>query len=183
MHGWVGRVAALLLAGAVMAVPQDVEAQRLRVGANIRGPARPGPELGIRGGYDFDAEAVSLGGQLRLPIGPFIEIVPSGDYFLAGDQTAWQANLDLAVRTGFRQVLYAGVGGALAHRAFEIQGIAIFPEDTKLGLNLFAGASIPRFLRTRIRPYIEARWTFVSDFDAQFDLVLGVNYVLNEGQP
>lgn len=136
---------------------------------------RPALELGAWGAYDFDAGAPAAGAQVRLSVGPFLEIVPSGGYAFASDQTVWQANLDVAIRMGFRQTIYAGAGAALAHRAFEQDGDPVLPEDTRAGVNLFAGVSVPRFLPIRLRPYGEARWTFVSDFDATTILQVGVN--------
>ncbi|NIM52184.1 MAG: hypothetical protein GTN78_18805 [Gemmatimonadales bacterium] len=163
-------------------LPADVEGQRGQRGRPSRFIARAVPEVGVRGGYDFDAEAVSVGAQARLPLGAFVELLPSGDYIFAGEVTTWHANLDVAFRMGFRQVLYAGAGGGLARRQFEISGDPA-EEETRLGINLFIGASTPRFLRTPVRLYVEVRWFRASDFDAVFGLVAGLNLPLGGREP
>jgi hypothetical protein len=161
--------------------PVTAHTQRARLRAGRQAVGRPAVEIGIRGGYDFDVTAPSAGVQLRLPIGPTAELVPSGDYYFTGSQTAWQANLDLAVRTGFLQVVYAGVGAALAHRSFVTDEVML-PEDTKLALNLFAGASVPRFFPGRWRPYLETRWTVASGYDSQFVALIGLNVRLGSAR-
>jgi hypothetical protein len=133
------------------------------------------PELGLRAGWSLDAEAVGLGTQIRYPAGPFADLVASGDYYLADRRPTWQVNVDFAVRVGFRQALYGGVGLAVAHRAFEKNGVPTLPGDTKVGINLYAGAGPPRYLKLPLRPYVEVRQTFVADFDGQLYVVGGVN--------
>ncbi|MDH3456217.1 MAG: hypothetical protein OER90_05195 [Gemmatimonadota bacterium] len=165
---------AVVLGALLLLTAQALDAQRARVWAGRRGVGRPAVELGIRTGYDFDVDAVLVGAQLRLPIGPTIEVVPSADYYFVSDGTAWQVNADVMVRTGFLQLLYGGVGGALTHRPFTVSDFTV-PDDTKWGLNLSAGVSTPRFLPWRVRPYAEARWTFVSEYDTQFAIVGGAN--------
>lgn len=42
--------------------------------------------LGLRTGYDYDAEVWSLGGQFKLPLGrgrSGLQIIPSGDLFVS----------------------------------------------------------------------------------------------------
>lgn len=163
-----------LLAAVAMATPTWASAQER---GEIRPSLAPRPpvELGIWGGYDVDAEAPAAGGQLRLPLGAFLELVPSGGYTFTSDYTVWQANLDAAIRLGFRQAIFAGAGAAVAHRVFETSGEPVLPEDTRMGVNLFFGISLPRFLPIRFRPYAQARWTFVSDYDAALVAQAGVN--------
>ncbi len=159
-------------------LPPTAQGQRRGRGSGGQLSARVVPEVGIRGGFDFDLEAVGIGTQVRLPAGPFAELVPSGDYYFGSDQTAWQANLDFVFRFGFRQVLYGGVGGAIAHRAFEVDNVPVLPTETKAAFNLSVGIATPRFRRARLRPYAEARWSFVNEFDTQFAIVAGMNLAL-----
>lgn len=163
-------------------LPQAAAAQRREPSVRSRLLARAVPEVGLRAGYEFDIGGLGIGAQGRVPVGPFGELVLGGDYYLVSDQTAWQMNLDIALRVGFQQVLYGGAGLAIARRAFELDDVPQFPEKTKAGINLFAGLATPRFRRVRLRPYAEARWTFVSDFDAHFAVAVGVNMALAGGE-
>jgi hypothetical protein len=174
MRGLMSLRTASALGVLLLFTAQVLDAQRARVWAGRRSIGRPAVELGVRSGYDFDVDGVTVGAQLRLPVGPTIEVVPSADYLFVADATAWQVNADLMVRTGFLQLLYAGLGAALTHRPFSIGNVTIV-EEAEWGLNLLAGVSAPRFLPWRVRPYAEARWTFVSEFDTQFAIVGGAN--------
>lgn len=174
MRIWSGmRVGSALLVLTLCGVGH-LDAQRRRPGARMRAVEPPAVELGIRGGYDFAIEGPAVGIQVRLPLAPYADLVPSGDYCFATGQTAWQANLDLIVDNALLPLLFIGVGGALAHRAFEVGEIRT-PEATRLGLNILAGVSAAPLLRSRFRPYVEVRWTAVPDFDSHVALVGGVN--------
>jgi hypothetical protein len=164
----------VLLVALAMSFPAVVAAQE-RQPFRARLAPRPPVEIGLWAGYDVDAEAPAGGGQLRLPVGAFLEVVASGGYTFVSEFSAWQANLDAALRLGFRQAIYGGAGAAVAHRAFENGGEPVSPEDTRWGVNLFFGVSLPRFLPIRFRPYAEARWTFVSDYDAALVMQAGLN--------
>ncbi|MFQ6047660.1 MAG: hypothetical protein ACE5PT_15090 [Gemmatimonadales bacterium] len=136
------------------------------------------PEMGLRAGWEFDAGAPGIGGQVRMPGGPFADLVASGDYFVTDDGPSWQGNVDFAVRLGGRQALYGGVGLAVARRVFQMDDVPMLPRQTKVGINLFAGVGPPRFLRLPLRPYIELRQTFISEFDSQLYIAGGVNVPL-----
>jgi hypothetical protein len=128
--------------------------------------------LGIRTGYDYDAKAWSLGGQIKLPIGGRpggLEIIPSGDLFFNDSTTDWQINLDIAFRL---LVLYGGVGLAYLNRNFQQPD----EKDRKSGSNYFIGMPLP-LPRLPIMLFIEARWTEVDDKQV-FRLVVGVNIPL-----
>ena len=168
------RLACTILLAIAISYPTLVAAQE-RQPARARLAPHPPIEVGLWGGYDVDAEAPVGGGQLRLPLGAFLEVVASGGRTFASGPTVWQVNLDAALRLGFRQAIYGGGGAAVTHRAFESGGEPASPEDTRWGVNLFFGLSLPRFLPIHFRPYAEARWTFVSDYDAALVLQAGVN--------
>lgn len=166
---------------ALLLAPVPLYGQRGRMVP--RSPSwRPPPSLGIRGGFDFDAEQYAVGGQVRMPLAPLAEVLLSGDYYLAGDTSAWQLNLDLATGAMLPGV-YAGAGAALARRAFLIADTHTFPKRTKLGLSLFVGATLPPVVRLPVRPFAEARWTQVSGFDLQFAVVAGVSVPLGDPAP
>jgi hypothetical protein len=73
--------------------PNDTLAQMgkgSRQGMGMRG--RPSMMVGIRAGYDYNAEVWSLGGQFRLPLGGMrggFQIIPSGDAFFINGSTDW----------------------------------------------------------------------------------------------
>ncbi len=138
--------------------------------------------MGVRGGHDFDSEQFALGVQVRLPVAPLAEVLLSGDYYLGGDTAAWQLNLDLAAGAMVPGV-YVGAGAALARRAFLVADTHTFPKRTKLGLNLFVGATLPPFIPLPVRPFAEARWTQVSGFDRQFVVVAGASVYLGRPPP
>ncbi len=118
-----------------------------------------------------------------MPLAPLAEVLVSGDYYLGGDATAWQLNVDLATGAMLPGI-YAGAGAALARRAFLVADTHTFPKRTRLGLNLFAGLTLPPVVRLPVRPFAETRWTQVSGFDLQFALVVGVSVWLgNHGAP
>jgi hypothetical protein len=171
----VHRALIVILILSLVADAGDLDAQRRGRPAGSRLLVTSVPEIGLRAGWDADAEAVGVGGQLRLPGGPFADLVASGDYYFADRLPTWQANVDFAIRVGSRQALYGGIGLAVAHRAFEKNNVPTLPAVTKVGLNLFAGVGPPRYLRLPLRPYLELRRTFIADFDGQLYVVGGVN--------
>jgi hypothetical protein len=148
---------------------RDRDRDRHRASRSDRGPI----EFGVRGGYDFEEDNGLAGAQLRLPIVRPVAIVPSFDVFFddadVGD-TQWQLNGDLMIRpTGFAG-LYGGAGVAFLNADFELTGDA----ETEVGYNLFAGLEGNWLRETSIRPFVEARWTSVEEYDA-FRLNVGFN--------
>lgn len=130
-----------------------------------RGPV----ELGIRGGYDFEDDQGSVGAQLRIPVIRQFAVSPSFDAFLGDQGASWQANLDGLIRPRQLGGLYGGGGLALLRRDNDGSGV-----ETSAGWNLVAGIDGGNLVRSALRPFAEARWTGVSDFDG-FRLVAGVN--------
>jgi len=163
-------IAALCLALA----PQAAQAQRPRARAGQLAArfAAPVPMVGIRSGYDFEGEAWSLGGQVRLPVGRRLELIPSGEALFDSERTDWQSNADLALRLGLRGGLYAGAGLAVSSRADDADG----DSNAQLGTNLFVGFQA-RGRLLPVRPFVEARWTLV-DGDSPFRLAFGANLPL-----
>jgi hypothetical protein len=153
-----GRLASSVLLVLLLALtPSDADAQRpSRRGSLLSGPI----EAGLRGGRDFENDAWTVGGQLRLPLRQNFELRPSGDLLFPEDAgTGWQLNGDAAIRFGSGDV-YAGGGIAFLH-----------PDagDTETGYNLFFGVGVSASLW---KPFLEFRWTFVED-TSPFRLMLG----------
>lgn len=129
-------------------------------------------EFGVRGGYDFDVDVGSAGAQVRIPLIRQLLVVPSGDVFFAEDDrgTDWQINADLVARPQQLGGLYGGVGAAFLRTDFDADG----DQEVEAGYNLLAGIESGPILRTNVRPFAEARWTFVDEVDP-FRLVVGIN--------
>lgn len=136
------------------------------------GRGRAPVEFGVRGGYDFDADVGSAGAQVRIPLIRQLLLVPSGDVYFAddGEGTDWQVNADLVARPDDLGGLYGGIGAAFMQTDFDADG----ESEVEAGYNLLAGIEAGAILRTRVRPFAEARWSFVDEADP-FRLVAGIN--------
>lgn len=130
-------------------------------------------EFGVRGGYDFGQDGGTAGAQLRIPLIPQLAIVPSGDVFFDDSPTEWQLNADVALRPRMLGGVYGGAGAAFVEHDFTGTG----EDQTEVGYNLFVGLDGGRMLASRLRPFVEARWTGVEDYDP-FRLVAGFNVPL-----
>jgi hypothetical protein len=126
-------------------------------------------QFGVRGGYDFEDDAGMAGAQLRIPLGYFLTLAPSGDVFFGDSPNEWQINTDLLVRPLALGGLYGGIGAAFLNREFDLDD-----SETEVGLNLILGLESGRIRNTTLRPFVEGRWTTVEDYDA-FRLAAGFN--------
>jgi hypothetical protein len=130
---------------------------------------RTAVELGARGGYDYDGNAYSAGGQLRIPLWrrSRFTLVPSADIYNDGKGADWQANVDLLMSPGPNGGLYAGLGFAWVEDGR--------PERER-AVNQVVGLKRP-LGRGAGQAYLEARWTELNRKTA-FRLVFGVNIAL-----
>lgn len=163
----------LCLIVALAVTVDSLEAQRRRSSdGGFFGRGRPPVEFGVRGGYDFDADVGSAGAQLRLPLIRQLLVVPSGDVFFAdeGEGTDWQLNADLVARPDELGGVYGGIGAAFLQTDFDADG----DQEVEAGYNLLGGIEGSALFGTRVRPFAEARWTFVDEVDP-FRLVIGIN--------
>jgi hypothetical protein len=136
-----------------------------------RGRDRAGPvQFGVRGGYDFEQEVGSAGAQLRIPLIRQVLLEPSADVFFDDAATEWQLNADVIAAPDELGGLYLGAGAAFASRDDDFDA----DDGVEAGFNLLLGIDSGRVFDTRLRPFAEARWTGVGEFDA-FRLVLGAN--------
>jgi len=161
---WLG-VACVTMLAAGLLIPADAVAQ-----GRSRAPAVP--EIGMRAGWDFDADNWSLGGQARLPLGTsgFFGLVPSGDAFFGDDGRNWQLNGDLTV-SGPGGVIYGGAGVAMVNLDRIGDGTT-----TQGGFNVLLGLSAPSGPML-LRPFAEGRMTFVNG-DRPFHVIAGFNIAL-----
>jgi hypothetical protein len=125
--------------------------------------------VGPRVGYNFDAEAVTIGGQFSIPIARRLEFYPSADVHLVDVGSMLTVNIDLKYRVPAEgiQWLYLGTGLGIARRSFNDNS------DSDLGLNLFAGVES---LSGRIHPFGEIRFLVADGSQAQ--LAAGLNFTL-----
>ena len=168
-------IIAIFLSG-IFVTPNELSAQRRhgrKGGYRSGSPGNIG--LGIRTGYDYNADAWSLGGQIILPLGGRrggIQIIPSGDiFFITDNNHDWQLNLDAALKL---PLFHIGAGIAYLNRDFSGNN----EDDTKSGTNLFIGISPPG-RRLPVFPFAEARWTFVED-ERLFRIAVGINIILGK---
>jgi len=136
-----------------------------------RGPI----EFGVRGGYDFEDDQGSVGTQVRLPVIRQFAISPSFDAFFGDEGASWQANLDGLIRPVRLGGLYGGGGLAILRRDTDGTG-----EETNLGWNLVAGLEGNRVAHSTVRPFVEARWTGMDEFNG-FRLAGGINVPVGGG--
>ena len=121
---------------------------------------KPSPQLGLRGGYDYDVGMWSAGGQARWPLGRrgSYQLVPSGDVFFADGEADWQGNADLIFSPGRRGGFYFGFGSGYSSRAV----------DSAQVFNRLVGFNLSR------RLYMEGRWTNIDGKNI-FRLAVGYN--------
>lgn len=179
---WAAQAAAVAMVGTAMLVwnPAEVDAQRRPSPRAVGlGDSVPTLTAGLRGGYDFDVEAWSAGAQIGVALRPRLVLAPSGDLFFRDGRTDWQVNGDLVLRPRPHGLIYGGGGVAAVHRASDG---AEDEADTRVGANAFVGLSTPGLRRrARVRPFVEARWTFV-DGESPFRLAFGLNVPLTHGR-
>jgi hypothetical protein len=164
------RIVLLAVVASLVSV-EVAEAQRHgdrhRDGVRGRMERRVAPQttIGVRGLYDFDTRDFGIGGHGQLPLGRLLRLAPSVEVYL-GETTTWQVNADVMASL---LLLRGGLGLALVDGARTGDPAVT---DPQLGLNLFAGLQSPR--RRGVRPFVDARWTYLED-ETPLRLVAGVN--------
>ncbi len=125
--------------------------------------------LGPRVGYNFDAEALTVGAQLSVPVARHLEFYPSFDFHNVDVGSLYSINLDIKYRiaTASADWLYLGTGLGITNRA-----VGDF-DKSDAGLNLFVGAES---LKGRVHPFGEARVTIADGSQAM--LVGGINFTI-----
>jgi hypothetical protein len=149
--GGIGAAVAL----AVSASPLNAQTSRTHIGPRI--------------GYNFDAEAVTVGGQLSFPIGRRLEFYPSADIHTVDPGSMFSVNFDLKYRLPGESIrwMYVGTGLGIVSRS------AGNFDNTDTGINVMVGAES---LRGRIHPFVEGR-VFISD-GSMAQLLGGLNFTL-----
>lgn len=146
-----------------------VVAVSLTMGASGAAQAQARSHLGPQLGYNFDYEAVVLGGQFSAPIGENFEIYPSVNFFFVSPGTRVAFNLDVKYRVPMERAHWLYVGGGLNIMHWSYAGSS----NNHAGVNLIAG------IETRsgnMHPFGEFRLTAGRETTVQ--LVGGLNYTL-----
>ena len=152
----------------LLLAPEYSQAQRKRGG--VRRPIAAGPQVGIalKGAYEFDHEVWAAGGQVQIPLGRTLTLVPGGCFYFYEQETLWQMDID--ARFGRpRGALYFG-GGLSIVPAELYQG-----NETASGANAFVGMQTPRLRRSSVQPFVQAKWTFVKE-QQWFRLEFGLTF-------
>ncbi|HEY7684812.1 MAG TPA: hypothetical protein VH833_01775 [Gemmatimonadales bacterium] len=152
-HASVLLVAGLLLTGVL-------QAQRGTTRGRSFEPVRLGPHIG----YNFDADALTLGAQVTLPLSRRVELYPTFDYYAISPGSAWALNADVKYRPPTRAgALY--VGGGFGYLRTGTTG--------DVNVNLVGGMES---LRRAFVPYAEGRITLGNG--SAFQVVGGVSFKL-----
>jgi hypothetical protein len=125
--------------------------------------------IGPRIGYNFDAEALTIGGQLSFPVARYLEFYPSADLHLVDEGTLFGVNVDIKYRLPSANVRWLYVGTGLGISSYSNDDF----DNTDAGLNLFLGAES---LRGRVHPFIEGRVLIADGSTAQ--IVGGLNFTI-----
>ncbi len=105
------RLTGFALLALLLCLPQTARAQRRLQRPRFGGVLTIVPAAGLRGGYDFDGEAWSAGGQAVIPLTAAFGFEPSADIFFPTGRTRWQLNADALVHVPTAPGIYAGGGG------------------------------------------------------------------------
>jgi len=150
-----------LLALALLATSAPAQ----RRGRRAADGGAPPPAVGARIGYDFDLNAMFLGGQFEFPVARRLRLVPSLELYPGVTGTPYRANIDLKVHPATRYgFFYFGGGLAILHAS----------GNSDTGVNGFAGWE-GRRLRP-FRPFLEGKLVFASS--TSFNLLGGLNFPL-----
>jgi len=152
---------------------QTDDHDRVRRRSDLQQPV----ELGVRGGYDFEADGGTFGAHLRVPVAGPVSVVPGLDLSLDDEGPAWQANADLVVRPPNLAGIYAGIGAGFVH--LHDDDDLEDDDETEVGLNVLVGLDGGRIAETRVRPFAEGRWTRIDDDRDAFRLVAGFSVAVS----
>jgi hypothetical protein len=118
-------------------------------------------------GYNFDADALTLGVQATLPVTTRIELYPSLDYYAISPGTLWAINMDVKFRPPTQLgALY--VGGGIDYLHTSASG-----GSGDVNLDFLGGWEVRR--RSFV-PYVEGRLILGSG--SAFQIVGGLNFKL-----
>jgi hypothetical protein len=128
-------------------------------------PVRVGPHMG----YNFDADALTLGLQATMPLTSQVELYPTFDYYFVSPGSLWALNLDVKLRPRTpRRALYLGGGLDYLHSS----GGGASSGD--LNFSLIGGWEV---LRSPVAPYAEGR--VLLGHGSAFQVAGGISFYLH----
>jgi len=155
------RVVLVTMAALLAAGPGDAQRRGLAGGLD---PARVGPHLG----YNFDADALTIGVQATLPLTARVDLYPSADYYFVSPVTLWALNVDMKFRPATRTgTVYVGGGIEYVHTSAG-------GGNGDVDLNFIGGLEARR---QPLIPFVEGRLTLGSG--STFQIVGGINLTLH----
>lgn len=172
------RVAQILAIMLLFVSKGDVEAQLRPPPSSEEQPSPRRLEIGVRAGLDYQDDSPSLGAHARISVDPWrrLDLLPSVEVTFQDRLTEKQFNLDGGLYLDGSRTLYVGSGAAFRNTLYLDGDGAPLPErETRTGFNLFAGLHLVSPSDLPVALQLEARWTFVGDFEPR-TLVIGVNY-------
>jgi hypothetical protein len=136
---------------------------------------------GVRTGIELNDGHVFIGAEGRFGIiwitqSIRLDIRPVFNYYFISDVTVWDLAGDAIFAFDIHKDIvepYALAGLNIGHGSFCSGGVC--NSDTKAGLNLGGGAKF--LLRNQIQPFLELRFTVISDYKP-VDLTGGVLFVI-----
>jgi len=150
----------LAVALLTLVTPLATEGQR-------RGPRQPTAAswpaimVGVKAGYDNNANGEVLGAQLHLPLmrRGSVELMPSADVTFLTGLKEYQYAVDVLYRPIGRQ---GGpyIGGGLAFRNTIYGADPGLPRETRRGYSIVVGGTFGG--ASSFRPQLEIRWVFIS---------------------
>jgi hypothetical protein len=147
---------ALFLSGLLLVcVYRPAHAQRAHIGPHF--------------GYNFDMDRALIGGQMLLPLSPYVEVYPSFDYYLVSTGTRFGLSGDLKFRmpTGYGSSFY--FGGGVDYQNASAGGVS----DNDTGWDLLFGFESRRGVA---HPYIEGR--VLGHSNTSFQIGAGLNFTI-----
>ena len=125
------------------------------------------PRVGPHLGYNFDADALTLGVQATLPVTTRVDLYPSLDYYAISPGTLWAINMDVKFRPPTQLgALY--VGGGIDYLHTSASG-----GSGDVNLDVLGGWEARR---RPFVPYVEGRLILGSG--SAFQIVGGLNFKL-----
>lgn len=151
----------VLLTVVATLLARGADAQRRAAGG--LDAARVGPHLG----YNFDADALTLGVQATLPLTARVDLYPSLDYYFVSPVTLWAINVDMKFRPPTRTGAWY-LGGGIDYLHTSAGG-----GSGDVNLNFLGGLEARR---RPLVPFVEGRLTLGSG--STFQIVGGINFRL-----
>ena len=128
-------------------------------------------QIGVRGGYYFDAEEPFVGLELLTPLFSRLSFNPNAEWIFVKDVVFMTFNADLTIDFSLpRTNAFMWVGGGLGVRYVNPEGPAESDADT--GANILAGIGVDAGSYT---PYAQAKW-FRRDGNTEFILMGGIRF-------